>query len=145
MTIEIENQSATLCDEVALVQVAQFTLGNMGVHPDSDISITLVDEARMTELHIQWMDLPGPTDVLSFPMDEVKPFSASDGPGLIGDIVLCPTVAAQVKTHSMDDELALLTVHGTLHLLGFDHADPDTEKEMFALQDDCLREWRASQ
>ena len=117
----------------------------MGVHPESELSITIVDDAEMTDLHIQWMDLPGPTDVLSFPMDEIKPNSAADGPGVIGDIVLCPEFAArQAVNHSLQEELELLTVHGVLHLLGYDHADPSEEKEMFGLQDQLLAEWRGS-
>jgi len=99
----------------------------------------------MTDLHIQWMDLPGPTDVLSFPMDEIKPNSAADGPGVIGDIVLCPDFAAQqAVNHSLQEELELLTVHGVLHLLGYDHAEPEEHKVMFGLQDDLLAEWRGT-
>ena len=146
MGIEIINTLESSFNEQALTSVAEFTLNKMGIHPESDLEITIVDEAEMTALHIQWMDLPGPTDVLSFPMDELKPFSAANGPGIIGDIVLCPAYAAKnAVNHSLDEELELLTVHGVLHLLGFDHAVPEEEKEMFALQDHTLQEWRATQ
>jgi probable rRNA maturation factor len=97
----------------------------------------------MEQLHVQWMDEPGPTDVLSFPMDELRP-GTEDMPtaaGLLGDVVLCPQVAqAQAETagHSLMDELLLLTTHGILHLLGFDHADRDEEREMFGIQRDIL-------
>jgi probable rRNA maturation factor len=89
------------------------------------------------------MDEPGPTDVLSFPMDELRPGNDDrvTPAGMLGDIVLCPDVAesqAETAGHSVDDELLLLTTHGILHLLGFDHAEPDEEKEMFALQRDLL-------
>jgi len=99
----------------------------------------LVDEPAMERLHVQWMDLPGPTDVMSFPMDELRPGSEDEEPepGLLGDVVLCPTVAAQQAAqagHSTAEELLLLTTHGILHLLGYDHAEPDEEKEMFELQ-----------
>jgi len=145
MGIEIANNSSTPCDEDAIVSAAAFALAKMGIHPDSDLSITLVDEAEITQLHVQWMDLPGPTDVLSFPMDEIKPFSAAHGPGIIGDIVLCPEFAAkQAVNHSVADEISLLTIHGVLHLLGFDHAEPDEEKAMFTLQDETLAQWKAS-
>jgi len=145
MGIEIANNSSAKCDEDQIVSAAKFALAKMGIHPDSDLSITLVNEDEMTDLHIQWMDLPGPTDVLSFPMDELKPFSASDGPGIIGDIVLCPEFAAkQAVNHSAADEIALLTIHGVLHLLGFDHAEPEEEKAMFSLQDQTLAEWKAT-
>lgn len=145
MGIDIENTTSKSYDEAALVSVATYSVAAMGVHPESELSITIVDEAEMTDLHIQWMDLPGPTDVLSFPMDEIKPNSAADGPGVIGDIVLCPEFAArQAVNHSLQEELELLTVHGVLHLLGYDHADPSEEKEMFGLQDQLLAEWRGS-
>ncbi|CAB4732086.1 unannotated protein [freshwater metagenome] len=144
MGIEIANNSGVACDEDQIVDVASFALDKMGIHPDSDLSITLVDEDEITKLHVQWMDLPGPTDVLSFPMDELKPFSASDGPGIVGDIVICPQFAEkQAIKHSTADEISLLTVHGVLHLLGFDHAEPEEHKVMFALQDKVLDEWRA--
>lgn len=144
MNIEISNSSNMECDESALVDVAYFTLLKMGIHPESELSITLVDEAKITELHIEWMDLPGPTDVLSFPMDEMLPNSAANGPGIVGDIVLCPSFAlTQAKDHSLADELALLTVHGVLHLLGYDHAELSEEQAMFELQDTCLVEWKA--
>jgi probable rRNA maturation factor len=111
----------------------------MHVHPDAELAIVLVDEAAMEQLHVQWMDEPGPTDVLSFPMDELRP-GTEDEPspaGLLGDVVLCPQVAqvqAETAGHTLMDELLLLTTHGILHLLGFDHAEPDEEREMFELQ-----------
>jgi len=143
MGIEIANNSGVDCNEDEIVEVAAFALDKMGIHPDSDLGITLVDEEEITKLHVQWMDLLGPTDVLSFPMDELKPFSASDGPGIIGDIVICPQFAAkQAVNHSVADEIALLTVHGVLHLLGFDHVEPNEHKEMFDLQDKTLADWR---
>jgi probable rRNA maturation factor len=111
----------------------------MRVHPQAELSILLVDETVMSELHERWMDEPGPTDVLSFPMDELRP--GVDGeppaPGLLGDVVLCPQVAARQARdagHSTTEELLLLTTHGILHLLGYDHAEPEEEKEMFGLQ-----------
>ena len=144
MGIEIANNSGIACNEDEIVDVAAFALDKMGIHPDSDLGITLVDEDEITKLHVQWMNLPGPTDVLSFPMDELKPFSASDGPGIIGDIVICPQFAAkQAINHSTEDEISLLTVHGVLHLLGFDHVEEEEHKVMFGLQDKTLAEWRA--
>jgi len=144
MGIELSNESKSTCDEAAIISVAAFAMAKMGIHPDSDLSITLVDEARIEELHIEWMDLPGPTDVLSFPMDEMKPNSAADGPGIVGDIVLCPEFARKQAKEGLDAELALLTVHGVLHCLGYDHAEKDEELEMFGLQDECLKEWKAT-
>ena len=144
MGIEIANNSGVACNEDEIVDVAAFALDKMGIHPDSDLGITLVDEDEITKLHVQWMNLPGPTDVLSFPMDELKPFSASDGPGIIGDIVICPQFAAkQAVSHSTEEEISLLTVHGVLHLLGFDHVEEEEHKVMFGIQDKTLAEWKA--
>ena len=143
MSIEINNESAIEVDESAIQRLAVFALDAMHVHPDAELAIVLVDEGAMEQLHVQWMDEPGPTDVLSFPMDELRP-GTEDAPtpaGLLGDIVLCPQVAqAQAETagHSTMAELQLLTTHGILHLLGFDYAEPDEEKEMFGLQREIL-------
>ena len=137
--IEINNESAITVDETVLQRLTDFNLAQLHVSPDAEVAIVLVDEGAMESLHVQWMDEPGPTDVLSFPMDELRPGSAENptAPGLLGDIVLCPQVAeaqAQTAGHSLMDELILLTTHGLLHLLGFDHAEPDEEREMFGLQ-----------
>ena len=141
--IDINNESAVEIDESVLLRLTQDNLTALHVSPDADVAIVLVDEGAMEQLHLQWMDEPGPTDVLSFPMDELRPGTEDQPtpPGLLGDIVLCPQVAeAQAKTagHTLTDELLLLTAHGILHLLGFDHAEPDEEREMFAIQRDIL-------
>ncbi len=143
MSIEVNNESGVAVDEAEFAALGRHVLDAMRVHPQTDLSILLVDEEVMTDLHVRWMDEPGPTDVLSFPMDELRP--GADGEptpaGLLGDVVLCPTVAArQAKDagHSTTEELLLLTTHGILHLLGFDHAEPEEEKEMFALQRQLL-------
>ncbi|WP_022890172.1 rRNA maturation RNase YbeY [Agromyces italicus] len=143
MSIEINNESAIEVDEAAIQRLAVYALDAMHVHRDAELAIVLVDEGAMEQLHVQWMDEPGPTDVLSFPMDELRPGTeeAPTPPGLLGDIVLCPQVAeSQARTagHGLVDELLLLTTHGILHLLGFDHAEPDEEKEMFGVQRDIL-------
>ncbi|MFC8598944.1 MULTISPECIES: rRNA maturation RNase YbeY [unclassified Isoptericola] len=139
MSIEVANESGVEVDEAEFAALGRFVLDSLHVHPRSELSIMFVDTAVMTELHVQWMDEPGPTDVLSFPMDELRPGREGEEtpPGTLGDVVLCPEVAAQQATvagHSTAEELLLLTTHGILHLLGYDHAEPDEEKEMFALQ-----------
>ena len=118
-------------------------MDQMRVHPGADLCLRLVDEAAMEVLHVQWMDLPGPTDVMSFPMDELRPGREGEEPeeGVLGDIVLCPTVAARQAAeagHATEEELLLLTTHGILHLLGYDHAEPEEEREMFELQRQLL-------
>jgi probable rRNA maturation factor len=120
------------------------------LHPRTELAIQFVDEPAMEVLHIQWMDEPGPTDVLSFPMDELRPGSEGQisPAGLLGDIVVCPQVAiAQAATagHEPINEILLLTTHGILHLLGFDHAEPDDEREMFGLQKSILESFYASE
>ena len=139
MSIEVNNESGAEVDEAEIVALARHVLAQMRVHPQAELSVVLVDETTMEQLHVQWMDEPGPTDVLSFPMDELRPGTEGEDspPGLLGDVVLCPQVAArQARTagHSTAEELLLLTTHGILHLLGYDHAEPDEEREMFGLQ-----------
>ncbi|RRO19288.1 rRNA maturation RNase YbeY [Saccharopolyspora rhizosphaerae] len=149
MTIEIANESGVAVPEETIVSVARFALDKMSVSQLAELSIVLVDLDVMADLHERWMDLPGPTDVMSFPMDEYdsarRPDSAGSGPALLGDIVLCPAFArdqAKKAGHSTLDELHLLTVHGVLHLLGYDHAEPEEEREMFGLQNRILAEYR---
>jgi probable rRNA maturation factor len=143
VSIEVNNESAIEVDEAALQRLAGYALDIMHVHPDAELAIVLVDEAAMEQLHVQWMDEPGPTDVLSFPMDELRPGTEEEPSpaGLLGDVVLCPQVAqvqAETAGHTLMDELLLLTTHGILHLLGFDHAEPAEEREMFGIQRDIL-------
>jgi len=150
VTIEINNESGIAVDEQVLLRLVEFDLAELHVSPDADLAIVLVDEGAMEALHVQWMDEPGPTDVLSFPMDELRP-GTDDAPtpaGLLGDIVLCPQVAetqAAAAKHSTQDELVMLTTHGLLHLLGYDHAEPDDEREMFGLQKELISGFQASE
>jgi probable rRNA maturation factor len=149
LSIEVNNETGAVVDEKALSDLARFVLDQLRIHPNAELAILLVDTDTMEQLHIQWMDEPGPTDVLSFPMDELRPTAddAEPQPGLLGDVVLCPEVAAgqaRAAGHSVQDELQLLTTHGILHLLGYDHAEPEDEKEMFGLQKRLLNDWRAA-
>jgi probable rRNA maturation factor len=148
VSIEVSNESGLDVSEEELISVARFVIDKMDVNPGAELSMVLLDTAAMADLHMRWMDLPGPTDVMSFPMDELEPGGRPDGaepgPSMLGDIVLCPQFAAeQAKNagHDVEHELALLTVHGVLHLLGYDHGEPDEEKEMFALQRQLLEDW----
>lgn len=139
MGIEVNNESGVATDEAEISALARHVLAAMHVHPQAELSVVLVDEPAMEQLHVQWMDEPGPTDVMSFPMDELRPGTESEQtpPGLLGDVVLCPQVAqrqARQAGHTIDEELLLLTTHGILHLLGYDHVEPDEEQEMFTLQ-----------
>lgn len=149
MTIEVANESGVGVDEPALVSVSRYALDRMGINALAELSILLIDVPTMTELHVKWLDEPGPTDVMSFPMDELdtarSPDDTGPGPALLGDVVLCPDVAAEQASsagHTLDDELHLLTVHGILHLLGYDHAEREEERAMFRLQNELLDAWR---
>ena len=144
MSIEISNESAIEVDTDRVQALAAHVRDGLKLHPMVDVGIVFVDEAPMTELHIRWMDEPGPTDVLSFPMDELRPGSEEvpSPEGVLGDIVVCPQVAikqAEAAGHPAINEMLMLVTHGMLHLVGFDHADPEEEKEMFGLQAELLK------
>jgi len=172
MSVEIANESGVEVDADTIVAVARHTLNQMGVNPLAELSVLLVDADYMAVLNHQWMGKDGPTDVLAFPMDENTsidhgPAEITGAPTLLGDIVLCPDVAtAQAAkygtadprmrqdnvddarpvdggNYGMADELTMLTIHGVLHLLGYDHAEPEEEREMFALQGKLLNSWQA--
>ncbi len=150
MTIDVNNESGVDVDAQRLVDLSRFVLDRLRIHPLAELSLLLVDTDAMSVLHEQWMDEPGPTDVLSFPMDELRPGhdSRDPEPGLLGDVVICPQVArtqAAAAGHSAEDEIHLLCAHGILHLLGYDHEEPDEEREMFALQRELLAAWRGAQ
>ena len=148
MSIEIDNRSGASCAEVELVDLATFALQELHVDKRAELEISLVDEAEMTRLHEEWMDESGPTDVLSFPMDELRPNEISKNnevPVVLGDVVICPDVARKqgdAAGHGLEQELRILLVHGILHLLGFDHVEPAEEVEMFALQGKIVQDWQ---
>ena len=150
MTIEITNESEIEVDLGLTRSLAEHVLAALKLHPAVDLGVIFVDEEPMTELHVKWLDEPGPTDVLSFPMDELRPGSAElpSPEGVLGDVVICPQVAArQAETagHATINEILLLLTHGILHLVGFDHAEPEEEREMFALQRELLESFYEAQ
>jgi probable rRNA maturation factor len=147
VSIEILNESGHELDVQELAGLSRFVLDRMRVHPLAELCIKAVDEPTIAELNAKWMEKEGSTDVLAFPMDELRPGLVNEEPeeGLLGDLVLCPDVAERqgaAAGHGKDAELRLLTVHGILHLLGYDHALPEEHKVMFGLQDQLLQEWR---
>jgi probable rRNA maturation factor len=159
LSIDIANESGIDVDESELAALARHVLDDMRVHPLAELSVLLVDEPAMAELHLRWMGEEGPTDVLAFPMDELRvpqpggPHADHGGPdvdpadALLGDVVICPQVAASQAAeadHDVQDEIDLLCTHGILHLLGYDHAEPDEHATMFGLQDRLLASWRAA-
>ena len=147
--ISVTNETDIACDTDALDRLAVFLLDRLRLHPGCELAITLVGEERMTDLHVEWMDEPGPTDVLSFPMDELRSADAGEAPeqGVVGDIAMCPAVAAVQavdRGRSLDAELQFLMTHGFLHLIGYDHGEPEEQASMFSLQDAVYAEWLQS-
>lgn len=146
--VEVINESGVDLDVEAVAAQVEFLLAALRLDPDTEVSLLFVGPERMAELHVQWMDLEGPTDVMSFPMDDLA--IPADGevaePGILGDIVMCPQVAAtqgDETGHGMTGEIELLVTHGVLHCLGMDHQEDDERVVMFGIQDDLLAQWRA--
>ncbi|MBC7462849.1 MAG: rRNA maturation RNase YbeY [Actinobacteria bacterium] len=143
MAIEITTRAGVVGNESNLASLLAFAISELGLHPACELNVVLVDPTEMTELHITWMHEEGPTDVLSFPMDELRRDSHEEG--VLGDIVLCPDVAQEQALdagHSAEHELSILSIHGLLHLIGYDHANPKDEKIMFNLQEDLVSRWK---
>ena len=142
MTIEVINTSGQLVPATEINSLLTFALFELQLNPECEINVSFVDDEYMTELHIKWMDEPGSTDVLSFPMD------MPETPGeavTLGDIVISPVVAAEqakAQGHSIEHEIFILATHGLLHILGYDHADKAEEKVMFDLQEKIVRDWQ---
>jgi probable rRNA maturation factor len=142
MTIEVTNTSGQLVPATEINSLLTFALLELELNPECELNVSFVDDDYMTELHIKWMDEPGTTDVLSFPMD------MPETPGeavTLGDIVISPVVAAEQAAqqgHSIEQEIFILATHGLLHILGYDHADKAEEKTMFELQEKIVRDWQ---
>jgi probable rRNA maturation factor len=141
MTIEVTNTSGQLIPTAEMVSLMTHALNALELNPECDLNISFVEDDYMTELHIKWMDEPGTTDVLSFPMD------MPEEPGevvTLGDIVISPVVAAAqalTQGHSTEHEIYILATHGLLHIIGYDHADKADEKIMFELQEKIVTDW----
>ena len=149
MSIEVLNESGHELDARHLAALSRFVLDRLRDHPLAELCIKVVDEETICELNARWMDKEGPTDVLAFPMDELRPGKVNEEPeeGVLGDLVLAPSIAERQGIeagHGRDAEIDLLTVHGILHLLGYDHAEPEEHAVMFGLQGELLEQWRAA-
>jgi probable rRNA maturation factor len=141
MTIEVTNTSGQLVPTAEMTSLMTHAMKALDLNPECDLNIAFVEDDYMTELHIKWMDEPGTTDVLSFPMD------MPEEPGqavTLGDIVISPVVAAAqalTQGHSTEHEIYILATHGLLHIIGYDHADKSDEKVMFDLQEKIVTDW----
>jgi probable rRNA maturation factor len=146
MPIELSDEQTLAIDRDHLTSLARHVLERHGVPADTAVGILVVDEATMAALNADHMGTTGPTDVLAFPIDRLDAADAG-GPAVLGDVVLCPAVAyAQAGDHARTGpgELALLLVHGLLHLMGMDHDTVEAEKAMFVLTDELLSSHEAS-
>ena len=146
MMLTCENETDHQIDLDAVRGEITFLLGALRLHPETELSVTFVSTSDMEELHLEWMHEPGATDILSFPMDELRP-SDDPQPGMLGDIVICPDFVESDPERvgmSMAQRLEFLLVHGMLHLIGYDHATEDECDAMFAFQDQLLQRWRES-
>ncbi len=147
MSIELNNESEFEVESERIVSMLRHHFTRLRLSSRAELSVLFVNEDAMEQLHIKWMDEPGPTDVLSFPMDELRP-GDPNAEGVLGDIVICPQVArlqADAAGHAEIDEVMLLATHGLLHLLGFDHEHPEQETEMFGLQRELLDSFQAEE
>ena len=145
MPIELSDEQSLAIDTDRLLSLATHVLAHHDIDSATVVGILMVEEEAMADLNREHMGKPGPTDVLAFPVDDPQDVAA--GPTVLGDVVLCPAVAdAQAAVHgrSGEDELALLLVHGLLHLLGMDHATPADETMMFGLTDQLLASHQAT-
>ena len=128
--ILVSDRQTLPVDEAGLVDLARTTLLGEGLGA-VELSVSFVDDAEMEELHVRYMDEEGPTDVLSFPLDEEE----HHGVRVLGDVVIAPAVAARNNPEDAAAELRLLLVHGILHVLGYDHEDADERATMWARQE----------
>lgn len=147
MNVDVHDEVGTAVEVDRLSRLSRYVMSRMRLHPATEMCLRLVDVATIATLNEQWMGHEGPTDVLSFPLDELTPGREGDeaDPGYLGDIALCVEYAARqapANGNSTVEEVELLTVHGILHLLGYDHAEPAEHEEMFGLQAELLRGWR---
>ena len=141
MTIEINNKSGALAPSEKIQSLLTFAMGKLDLNPECDLNVTFVNDVEMTQLHIKWMDEPGSTDVLSFPMDLPE---TENEVVTLGDIVISPdfaTAQAIEAGHSPEHEMYILATHGLLHILGYDHGEPSEEKIMFELQESLVKQW----
>jgi probable rRNA maturation factor len=129
-SVLVSDRQTLPVDEAGLVELARTTLIGEGLGA-VELSVSFVDDAEMEELHVRYMNESGPTDVLSFPLDEEE----HHGVRVLGDVVIAPAVAARNNAGDPAAELRLLLVHGILHILGYDHEADDERAEMWSRQE----------
>jgi probable rRNA maturation factor len=132
--ILISNRQDRQVDEEGLRELARDTLRGEGIER-AELSVSFVDQDEIAGLHERFMDEPGPTDVLSFPLDDADEAKGREGARLLGDVVVAPAEAERNNPEDPDAELRLLLVHGILHLLGYDHEDDGARTRMWERQE----------
>lgn len=159
-----DEQDAVAIDVLRWVKLAQLVLDDERVPPDAELSLIFVSEETITDLNEHFLEGVGPTDVLAFPLDDEplprgrQPDEGGRGPGtpaeddepptILGDVLVCPSVAQRQAAslgRTLDDEVALLVVHGVLHLLEYDHAEPDDAVRMQQREAQLLSRFRADE
>ena len=147
VVVMVNDQHDHDIDEGAWRSLAESVLTNEGIGPEAELTITFVDRDAMTILNEQHMAKHGPTDVLSFPLEDdalaETPETLIGRPRLLGDVVICPDVVHAQAPDAPVDEMALMVVHGVLHILGMDHQEPVEEAEMKAAEQRHLTRWRS--
>ena len=147
MGLFVADEQTAPVDSDRLLRLASFVLTDQGVPDAMEVSLLFVDREAIAQLNSHHMGKDGPTDVLAFPID-MPGESPAGAPSILGDVVVCPDVAAaQAGEHGVTAaaEMELLVVHGLLHLLGHDHAEADERAAMFALTDRLLSQFRAGE
>ncbi len=142
--VALDEQSTRSISTSRWARLASDVLIAEGIGDGSELNLTFIDVDEMTALNIEHMDGTGPTDVLSFPLDDSDDVVIGDQTRLLGDVLICPPIVAKQAPGNPDDEMALMVVHGVLHILGMDHQEPEEEAEMKAAEKRHLDRWRSS-
>lgn len=144
--VTIDDQDDEVVDQLAWESLARQVLIDEGIGPDAELNVTFIAEGPMTELNVAHMAGEGPTDVLSFPLEDdarnSEPELQSGEPRLLGDVLICPRVVHRQAPDSPTEEMALMVVHGVLHILGMDHQESDEAALMKAAEKRHLDVWR---
>lgn len=140
--VVLDEQSVRSVATQQWAELACAVLVAEGVEPNAELNLTFIDSDEMAELNGEHMGKVGPTDVLSFPLDDTPDSIFEGQTRLLGDVLICPDVVAKQAPGEPDDEMALMVVHGVLHILGMDHMEPDEEAEMKAAEQRHLTSWQ---
>ncbi len=139
--VGIDEQDEVRVEVTRWTELARQVLEAEGIGAESELNVTFVSEAEMTRLNESHMEKSGPTDVLAFPLDDDPTLVPEGQPRLLGDVVICPGVVAAQAPAGVEAEMALMVVHGVLHILGMDHAETDEAAAMRAAERRHLDRW----